>query len=522
MTAANSGSEARVGAEWHMSKLKISAKQVLADINAGMSNAALMEKYGISPKGLEALFKKLVDAGLLKEESRMQKPAGPKQEPVAHSDHAPVRKIESAAVRPQKSDGLLTGIAEDIKKGMHDGEIMRRYELSPGMLRETKEELVQKGYLNADHIGQAEAKKTKTCPHCSSEIPQTASKCVHCGQWLTDNAAEVEPPQPTRVAESSEVVSSDYDREVEEGCAWEERANYGTTKAYFMTAMECLMRPTRFFANLPREGGYFNPILFAVMSGVMSLVLWYLWTSLFSGGLLGLVALLFGMALVFVTSLIGLPLVLLILSALLHGSLCLVKGASEGFQTTFRVVSYSFVTSLFRALPIPYLASVASLWGLVLAAIGIKETHNTTTGKAAAAVFMSACVVALVGVILFKSLFMASLSGSKISTASTVPPEVCTALRTFVDRVDRAADLDDNEEARTELQAASNGLEEVLKQFKNHQGIHQIRRKALAYAMAVVVQHKLAKAGGSHSGAQQLESGLQRQRDELLACSGAK
>ncbi len=49
-----------------MSKLKISAKQVLNDINAGMSNAELMEKYGVTSKGLEAVFSKLRDAGLSK------------------------------------------------------------------------------------------------------------------------------------------------------------------------------------------------------------------------------------------------------------------------------------------------------------------------------------------------------------------------------------------------------------------------------------------------------------------------
>jgi hypothetical protein len=78
-----------------------------------------------------------------------------------------------------------------------------------------------------------------------------------------------------------------------------------------------------------------------------------------------------------------------------------VKGASTGFQTTFRVVSYSSVTTLFLALPVPYLASIAILWGPALAVIGIRETHKTTTGKAVAAVVISTVLVALVTAIYF-------------------------------------------------------------------------------------------------------------------------
>jgi len=49
-----------------MDKKTINAKEILADIKAGMNDAALMEKYGLSEKGLQSLYKKLTDAGLLK------------------------------------------------------------------------------------------------------------------------------------------------------------------------------------------------------------------------------------------------------------------------------------------------------------------------------------------------------------------------------------------------------------------------------------------------------------------------
>ena len=43
-----------------MAKRTVSAKEILTDIKTGMDNSALMEKYGLSQKGLQGLFNKLV------------------------------------------------------------------------------------------------------------------------------------------------------------------------------------------------------------------------------------------------------------------------------------------------------------------------------------------------------------------------------------------------------------------------------------------------------------------------------
>ena len=46
-------------------KKKISAKDALADIRSGMSDANLMSKYLLSNAGLQSLFDKLVTAGYI-------------------------------------------------------------------------------------------------------------------------------------------------------------------------------------------------------------------------------------------------------------------------------------------------------------------------------------------------------------------------------------------------------------------------------------------------------------------------
>ena len=48
-------------------KKTLSAKAVVADIRAGLSNEELMGKYNLSPKGLDSLFSKLVRAELVTE-----------------------------------------------------------------------------------------------------------------------------------------------------------------------------------------------------------------------------------------------------------------------------------------------------------------------------------------------------------------------------------------------------------------------------------------------------------------------
>jgi hypothetical protein len=87
-----------------------------------------------------------------------------------------------------------------------------------------------------------------------------------------------------------------------------------------------------------------------------------------------------------------------------------VKPANGGFEATFRVVSYSNVAQLVGWVPVlgPLVAAVASV---VLSVIGVREVHETTTGKAALVVLIPAAVglfialllIALVGALLFAS-----------------------------------------------------------------------------------------------------------------------
>jgi hypothetical protein len=89
----------------------------------------------------------------------------------------------------------------------------------------------------------------------------------------------------------------------------------------------------------------------------------------------------------------------------------IIKPVNANFETTFRVVSYANASQLIRWVPLlgPLVAYVAFV---VLSIVGLREVHNTTTGKAALVVLIPAAVVfvivliliALVGAALFFSL----------------------------------------------------------------------------------------------------------------------
>jgi hypothetical protein len=298
--------------------------------------------------------------------------------------------------------------------------------------------------------------------------------------------------------EHSHEESVEEDKE----CPWEERESYGTLNAYFQTATKLLFTPTSFFSKLPTSGGYFNPILFAAMSIPIAIVLTYLWIGLFYGvSLTGLFAVLFAMSCVFVGGLIFVPIGLAIWSGLLHLCLYAMGAAREGYEATFRVVSYSTVTSVFNAIPV--VGSLASLWSLVLNVIGLREIHKTTTGKAVAAV-----AIPLVVSLLF-AVTVGLTNAAKLGLfGGSLPKQACLAVETYIVRVDGAAGLD-ADPLQAEVQTAMRELVNDMKPFKDQPRILLLQQKAVLFGMATIQQAKTGTQGT------QFGKGVDELREEL-------
>ncbi|GEM_PF-2522158 len=145
-------------------KPTINVQNVLRDIRSGTDDADMMRKYGISAKGLQSLFRKLVAAGFLtqsqvEERGVLQrvnvvldmadtsvarpspKPAPPAAEPQA--DGAP--GVPKLGVKAEQA-------LKDIRSGMDDTMLMQRYNLPAGALESLFRKLISVGLMNPSEL----------------------------------------------------------------------------------------------------------------------------------------------------------------------------------------------------------------------------------------------------------------------------------------------------------------------------------------------------------------------------------
>jgi hypothetical protein len=213
------------------------------------------------------------------------------------------------------------------------------------------------------------------CPHCGKEISEDQAFCQFCGGTV---ASAVPASVPGRAK-----------------TAWEDPSTRWTVKGLLSSLKEVLFAPTKFYHTMNVTGGITDPMLFALITGMVSWMIYYFWLivlrdplgsyiprtgasglDVFQG--FGLVAAAVFTPFILIAS-------LFIWSGILHVLLMMVRGAKNGFEATFRVVSYSCGAYVF--LMVPFCGAVISgIWTMVLAIIGLKGAHGTTGGKASFAV----------------------------------------------------------------------------------------------------------------------------------------
>jgi hypothetical protein len=176
--------------------------------------------------------------------------------------------------------------------------------------------------------------------------------------------------------------------------------------SFVVTVRSIVLNPVGFFRDMPRRGGFVNPLVFAVICavvyGVLSGIIGFLINLVvgngFGSSFLGLLGSIVGTP-------IGTVVGLFIGAGIFHLLvLLLVKPSNAGFEATFRVVAYATVTLLVTWLAvIPILGVLVSLaaavYSIFLNVVGIRETHATTTGRAALVVLIPVAVFALLALI---------------------------------------------------------------------------------------------------------------------------
>ena len=161
-------------------------------------------------------------------------------------------------------------------------------------------------------------------------------------------------------------------------------------QSFINTVRNVVTAPVSFYRSIPTRGNLLNPLIFAIICYEVSAIL---------GGLLSLAGVYgsegFGS---YIVSLILAPIFaaigLFIGAGILHLLVMLIIGSrNAGFEGTVRVSAYASVTSLVSWIPV--IGWIASLYGIYLAIVGMREVHNTSTGKAAIVVLIPAVVVIL-------------------------------------------------------------------------------------------------------------------------------
>jgi hypothetical protein len=165
-----------------------------------------------------------------------------------------------------------------------------------------------------------------------------------------------------------------------------------------------VFQPSAFFAGLPRQGSLLSPLVFALVCTEISVLLVGLLTFLdVPGGVTwlfgargnqGFLAFLGGLVIAPIAGTVGVFLTALVMHLLV---ILVVGSGHSGFGATFRIVSYSSVTSLLGWLP--FFGWIFSLYRLFLATVGIREMHATTTGKALLIVVLPAIVILILVVV---------------------------------------------------------------------------------------------------------------------------
>ena len=178
-------------------------------------------------------------------------------------------------------------------------------------------------------------------------------------------------------------------------------------------------QPRDAFRMMAPEGDIGRPLVYAVVLGWIGLIASQLYNLVFQGAMMRMLgSRMHGMGfggsvgtamIMIVVGPIMVVIGLFIWSGLVHLALMLVGGANRSFTATVRSLAYAQTSALAQVIPFCG-GFAAAIWGIVLSVFAISAAHETTDGKAAAAVLLP-MVFCCTCVMLMGVLFGAGIAG---------------------------------------------------------------------------------------------------------------
>ncbi|MFW6049789.1 MAG: hypothetical protein ACODAU_01375 [Myxococcota bacterium] len=260
--------------------------------------------------------------------------------------------------------------------------------------------------------------------------------CARCGSFGC--AACLATPAP-----GGGVCHGCAARGLEGGVPWERWRQVGLLRAWWDTTRYALRSPTRLFRSPPHANGTVASLGYGLVSYTVGQLGYALFLALLMVGMGGLsAAAIEGAERDFLLGYFGcmgaavVPLMLVfapfqgLIGALFaavgaHAALALTRAPRAGFEQSLRAVSYA--NAAYVAYAVPCLGPlIALVWVPVLEAIGLREVHGVSTGRAAFAAVgwrVALLLVIAAGYALFFAFFAAALSHETggASTGGTRP-----------------------------------------------------------------------------------------------------
>ena len=309
---------------------------------------------------------------------------------------------------PEKAENLFQRVPIVVKKGISKEEMeryVRAFEEIGGRVRVEEEASDESPEpLKIEEPEKKTYGRRITCPQCGFEQAET-DECVKCGVIISKYR------QYQEMARSMEGQVREISSE-DRAAPWE--SGEGFIGAFLRTTRDVLFSPTLFFRRYAAGEGYLSPLIYGVITGLLGIGVSIFWAWLFVAKLF-----LFDqwMPHSYSKTLIGfiiplpfqLALSILIGSSITHLCLIIVGGNKNGFNTTFRILAYSFSGYLFGIIPFIGIP-IGGIYFLILTVLGIREGHEISTGRAILAVFLPTLVG--IGLAILLAIFLPLFFGS--------------------------------------------------------------------------------------------------------------
>ena len=322
--------------------------------------SGLQKKFNLTPEKAESLFQRVpivVKKGISKEE----------------------------AERYVKAFEAVGGKAKMEEEQIPDMEITKGFEPKPKPEPKAGPEPKPTFTYKPEPERKPDAAGMVTCPQCGLEQPET-DECVKCG-IIISKYKQFEEMARSVDGQVREITKEEY-------APWE--SGEGFIGPFFQTIRESLFSPSKFFKKTAFGEGYWAPLIYGLITGIIGNGCAILWFWMFIAQWIPTDRIPFHYSLSILQVIAPLPfhqaIAIFIGSAIIHLCLMIVRGNHNGYKTTFRAISYSYSGYLFGIIPFIGLI-IGNIYVFILTIIGVREGHGISTGKALLAVLLPAIVV---------------------------------------------------------------------------------------------------------------------------------